>query len=69
MWGYVVSSRPQGVIAAGMENGEPALWDPAKFLPVLGMLPRCAPAHLILRNTNHAGQVRASDLKPPQGLV
>ncbi|KAK0232505.1 hypothetical protein IW262DRAFT_1258180 [Armillaria fumosa] len=31
-WGYLDSSRPQGVIAAGMENGELALWDPAKIL-------------------------------------
>lgn len=31
-WGGVNGSRPQGVIAAGMENGELALWDPAKIL-------------------------------------
>jgi protein transport protein SEC31 len=31
-WGGVNDSRPQGVIAAGMENGELALWDPAKIL-------------------------------------
>ncbi|KAK0229684.1 WD40-repeat-containing domain protein [Armillaria nabsnona] len=31
-WGYVDSSRPRGVIVAGMENGELALWNPAKIL-------------------------------------
>lgn len=31
-WGHVDSSRPRGVIAAGLENGELALWDPSKIL-------------------------------------
>ena len=31
-WGYVDGSRPKGVIAAGMENGELGIWDPAKIL-------------------------------------
>jgi protein transport protein SEC31 len=31
-WGSVNNSRPEGVIAAGMENGELALWDPVKIL-------------------------------------
>jgi hypothetical protein len=31
-WGAVYDNRPRGVIAAGMENGELALWDPAKIL-------------------------------------
>lgn len=35
-WGYVDPSRPQGVIAAGLENGELALWDPAKILSGAG---------------------------------
>jgi len=30
-WGGV-DGRPKGVIAAGLENGELALWDPAKIL-------------------------------------
>jgi protein transport protein SEC31 len=30
-WG-AVDGRPKGVIAAGLENGELALWDPAKIL-------------------------------------
>lgn len=31
-WGAVDASRPQGVIASGMENGEIGLWDPAKIV-------------------------------------
>lgn len=31
-WGSVFENRPHGVIAAGMENGELVLWDPAKIL-------------------------------------
>lgn len=27
-WGAIDPSRPNGVLAAGMENGELALWDP-----------------------------------------
>ena len=30
-WGGV-DGRPKGVIAAGLENGELVLWDPAKIL-------------------------------------
>lgn len=35
-WGHVDGNRPQGVIAAGLENGELALWDPAKVLAGAG---------------------------------
>lgn len=35
-WGHVDSARPRGVIAAGMENGELALWDPSKILDNAG---------------------------------
>jgi hypothetical protein len=31
-WGAVDATRPRGVIAAGMENGELGIWDPAKIL-------------------------------------
>ncbi|KAK0216421.1 WD40-repeat-containing domain protein [Armillaria fumosa] len=58
-WGYVDSSRPQGVIAAGMENGELVLWDPAKILAGAS-----SSESLILRNTNHTGPVRALDFNP-----
>ena len=47
-WGQADGSRPEGVIAAGMENGELAIWDPSKivsharcvltsFVPYFGM--------------------------------
>lgn len=58
-WGYVNSSRPQGVIAAGMENGDLALWDPAK-------IPTGASESLIVRNTNHTRPVRSLDFNPLQ---
>ena len=31
-WGQVHKDRTAGVIAAGMENGELVLWDPAKIV-------------------------------------
>ncbi|KAK0467509.1 WD40-repeat-containing domain protein [Armillaria novae-zelandiae] len=58
-WGYVDSSRPQGIIAAGMENGELALWDPEKILAGAS-----SSESLILRNNNHTGPVRALDFNP-----
>ncbi|KAF6753615.1 hypothetical protein DFP72DRAFT_1010406 [Ephemerocybe angulata] len=60
-WGYVNSSRPSGVIAAGLENGELALWDPERILAGDG-----AEASLILRNTIHNGPVRGLDFNPIQ---
>jgi hypothetical protein len=35
-WGHVDGNRPHGVIAAGLENGELVLWDPAKILAGAG---------------------------------
>ena len=40
-WGHVDGNRPQGVIAAGLENGELALWDPAKILAGAGYVVAC----------------------------
>ncbi|KAG5653852.1 hypothetical protein H0H81_009931 [Sphagnurus paluster] len=60
-WGGVYDSRPHGVIAAGMENGELALWDPSKILAGAG-----ASESLILRNTTHTGPVRGLDFNPIQ---
>ncbi|KDR76547.1 hypothetical protein GALMADRAFT_66967 [Galerina marginata CBS 339.88] len=60
-WGHVDASRPHGVIAAGLENGELALWDPAKILAGAG-----ASESLILRNTTHTGPVRGLDFNPLQ---
>ena len=31
-WGKADGSRPEGVIAAGMENGELGIWDPSKIV-------------------------------------
>ncbi|KAF9255953.1 WD40 repeat-like protein [Marasmius fiardii PR-910] len=60
-WGYVDTSKPRGVIAAGMENGELALWDPSKILAAAG-----STESLILKNTQHNGPVRALDFNPIQ---
>jgi len=60
-WGYVNPSRPQGVLAAGLENGELALWDPEKILAGAD-----ASESLILRNTIHTGPVRGLDFNPIQ---
>ncbi|KAF9460284.1 hypothetical protein BDZ94DRAFT_1223438 [Collybia nuda] len=60
-WGAVYDNRPRGVIAAGMENGELALWDPAKILAGAD-----ASESLILRNTTHTGPVRGLDFNPIQ---
>ncbi|KAF8156599.1 hypothetical protein B0H34DRAFT_467700 [Crassisporium funariophilum] len=60
-WGHVDGNRPHGVIAAGLENGELALWDPAKILAGAG-----AAESLILRNTTHTGPVRGLDFNPIQ---
>ncbi|KAK0207569.1 WD40-repeat-containing domain protein [Armillaria fumosa] len=60
-WGYVDSSRPRGVTAAGMENNELELWDPAKILYGAG-----SSESLILRNANHTRPVRALDFNSLQ---
>ncbi|KAJ7714576.1 hypothetical protein DFH07DRAFT_374457 [Mycena maculata] len=58
-WGAVDAARPKGVIAAGLENGELALWDPAKII---------VPADdaLIMRNSTHTGPIRGLDFNPIQ---
>ena len=78
-WGVADGSRSRGVIAAGMENGELILWDPAAILdgtpcvPLLDMFPNHLPRaissqaeSLILRNTTHTGPVRGLDFNPIQ---
>ncbi|KAH7925064.1 hypothetical protein BV22DRAFT_1089788 [Leucogyrophana mollusca] len=60
-WGQAYKSRTRGVIAAGMENGELALWDPSQILANAG-----ASESLILRNTSHTGPVRGLDFNPIQ---
>ncbi|KAG1730307.1 hypothetical protein EDB19DRAFT_1740751 [Suillus lakei] len=60
-WGQVHRDRSRGVIAAGMENGELALWDPAKII-----VNSDVSESLILRNTTHTGPVRGLDFNPIQ---
>ncbi|KAH7882294.1 transport protein [Phlebopus sp. FC_14] len=60
-WGQVHKDRSRGVIAAGMENGELTLWDPAKIVQHADTS-EC----LILRNTSHTGPVRGLDFNPIQ---
>ncbi|KAL4065959.1 hypothetical protein J3A83DRAFT_4432363 [Scleroderma citrinum] len=60
-WGQVQKDRTSGVIAAGMENGELVLWDPAKIVEHSD-----ASQALILRNTIHTGPVRGLDFNPLQ---
>ncbi|KAG1767684.1 hypothetical protein EDD22DRAFT_875239 [Suillus occidentalis] len=60
-WGQVHRDRSRGVIAAGMENGELALWDPAKIIVSADVS-----ESLILRNTSHSGPVRGLDFNPIQ---
>jgi protein transport protein SEC31 len=43
-WGSVDATRPRGVIAAGLENGELALWDPAKILATAEECVQCGPS-------------------------
>ncbi|CAD6913139.1 unnamed protein product [Tilletia controversa] len=56
-WGNVSSSRPKGVLAAGLENGELALWDPVKILDG-GVAQGTGEEASIMRNTTHTGPVR-----------
>ncbi|KAJ7102612.1 transport protein [Mycena belliarum] len=58
-WGAVDPARPRGVIAAGLENGELALWDPAKILAATDDA-------LIMRNSTHTGPIRGLDFNPIQ---
>ncbi|KAG6861064.1 hypothetical protein C0995_004406 [Termitomyces sp. Mi166 len=58
-WGG--DKQSHGVIAAGLENGELALWDPSKILARAG-----ASESLILRNTTHMGPIRGLDFNPIQ---
>ncbi|KAI5121114.1 hypothetical protein M0805_002787 [Coniferiporia weirii] len=60
-WGSPTNGRSQGIIAAGMENGELGLWDPEKILKTSD-----AVESLILRNTTHQGSVRGLDFNPIQ---
>ncbi|KAI0784083.1 hypothetical protein C8Q75DRAFT_781234 [Abortiporus biennis] len=60
-WGYADGGREQGVLVAGMENGDLDIWDPAKIVATLDPT-----QSLILRNKTHTGPVRALDFNPIQ---
>ncbi|TFY75915.1 hypothetical protein EWM64_g8098, partial [Hericium alpestre] len=60
-WGYVDGGRPQGVIAAGMENGELGIWDPEKIVAKADPL-----ESLIFKNNTHTGPIRGLDFNPIQ---
>ncbi|EPQ27901.1 uncharacterized protein PFL1_04645 [Pseudozyma flocculosa PF-1] len=55
-WGYVNPSRPKGLLAAGLENGELAIWDADKVLA--GSSPEDSQ---VMKNNTHSGPVRGLD--------
>ncbi|KAF9644242.1 hypothetical protein BDM02DRAFT_1054166 [Thelephora ganbajun] len=60
-WGMPDTTRPQGVLVAGMENGDLEIWDPSKIVA------NAEPTEsLILRNKTHTGPVRGLDFNPIQ---
>ncbi|KAH9059766.1 hypothetical protein EDB87DRAFT_1675007 [Lactarius vividus] len=66
-WGQGDGTRPEGVIAAGMENGELAIWDPSK---IVAHARRVFPSEaLILKNSTHTGPVRGLDFNPIQSTL
>ncbi|SNX86898.1 probable Protein transport protein SEC31 [Melanopsichium pennsylvanicum] len=60
-WGYANHSRPKGLLAAGLENGELGIWDADKILTGSSE----SDAQLI-KNTTHTGPVRGLDFNPLQ---
>lgn len=69
-WGYTDDpSRPQGILAAGLENGQLALWDPAKIISSSSHSTTSATdedSGLILRNTIHTGPIKGLSFNPIQ---
>ncbi|KAI0302809.1 hypothetical protein B0F90DRAFT_1627011 [Multifurca ochricompacta] len=64
VWGKADGSRPEGVIAAGMENGELGIWDPSKIVSHTN-----ASDALILKNSTHTGPVRGLDFNAIQSTL
>ncbi|SJX65258.1 related to SEC31-component of the COPII coat of ER-golgi vesicles [Sporisorium reilianum f. sp. reilianum] len=60
-WGYANPSRPNGLLAAGLENGELGIWDAQKILA--GASESDAQ---VIKNTTHTGPVRGLDFNPLQ---
>ncbi|KAN0064406.1 protein transport protein S31 [Thecaphora frezii] len=60
-WGYVNPSRPKGLLAAGLENGELGIWDADKILGGLS-----SDDSQVMKNTTHTGPVRGLDFNSLQ---
>ncbi|KAJ1021086.1 hypothetical protein NDA16_003872 [Ustilago loliicola] len=60
-WGYVNPSRPKGLLAAGLENGELGIWDAQKILSGAS-----ESEAQVIKNTTHTGPVRGLDFNPLQ---
>lgn len=60
-WGLPDATRSQGVLVAGMENGDLDIWDPSKIVANAGPIDS-----LMLRNKTHTGPVRGLDFNPIQ---
>ncbi|KAG8835102.1 protein transport protein S31 [Serendipita sp. 399] len=58
-WGAVDATRPHGILAGGMENGEIGLWDPAKIVEQADIADAS-----ILKNKAHDGAIRGLDFNP-----
>ncbi|MCO5584315.1 hypothetical protein L7F22_038239 [Adiantum nelumboides] len=58
-WGSVSPSRPQGLLAAGLESGELNIWDAQKVLDG-------SPDSKVISNTLHTGPVRGLHFNPKQ---
>ncbi|KAJ3056979.1 protein transport protein S31 [Rhizophlyctis rosea] len=59
-WGHGDPSRPYGILAAGLENGQLDLWNPKAIIDGEGS------KALMLQQSMHAGQVRGLDFNPLQ---
>lgn len=60
-WGYANPSRPKGLLAAGLENGELGIWDADKVLAAAAESDA-----QVIKNTTHTGPVRGLDFNPLQ---
>ncbi|SPO28737.1 probable Protein transport protein SEC31 [Ustilago trichophora] len=60
-WGYANPSRPKGLLAAGLENGELGIWDAEKVLAASSEVDA-----QVIKNTTHTGPVRGLDFNPLQ---
>lgn len=62
MWGYVCEAHPMGVLAAGLESGELALYDAKRIIDG-------SPDALILRNNQHTGPIKGLHFNPKQSKL